>query len=109
ADLPAGHPAARGQFLRHQRGLDRIGVVQRGLWVLQGDQAALDAALFGPEKRLCASGNGLWHHSSRTPFRRAPMPSAETSITSPGTNHFGGSKRAPAPVGVPVTMMSPGT
>ena len=37
------------------------------------------------------------------------MPSASTSITSPGFSQIGGSKRAPAPVGVPVTMTSPGT
>ena len=31
-----------------------------------------------------------------------------TSTTSPSRRYFGGSKRAPAPLGVPVAMMSPG-
>ena len=46
--------------------------------------------------------------SSSMPFRKIPRPVADTSTTSPGFKYFGGSKRAPAPVGVPVTMMSPG-
>ena len=47
--------------------------------------------------------------SSATLLRKMPMPSASTSTTSPGFSQIGGSKRAPAPVGVPVTMTSPGT
>jgi mono/diheme cytochrome c family protein len=46
--------------------------------------------------------------SSITRFLSVPMPDTSTSITSPGTRYFGGSNRAPAPVGVPVAMMSPG-
>jgi hypothetical protein len=34
------------------------------------------------------------------------MPSAEAVISSPGLRHFGGSKRAPAQVGVPVDHIS---
>jgi len=37
------------------------------------------------------------------------MPSAEAVISSPGLRHFGGSKRAPAQVGVPRLIISPGT
>src|SRR5262249_39032848 len=47
--------------------------------------------------------------SSTTPLRKMPTPSASTSMTSPGFRYRGGSNRAPAPVGVPVTMTSPGT
>ncbi len=34
-------------------------------------------------------------------FFSVPIPSTSTSIRSPGLSHFGGSKRTPAPVGVP--------
>ena len=46
--------------------------------------------------------------SSTTVLRSVPMPEPSTSTTSPGLSQRGGSKRAPAPVGVPVTMRSPG-
>jgi hypothetical protein len=46
--------------------------------------------------------------SSITPLRSTPIFSASTSMTSPGFKYRGGSNRAPAPVGVPVTMTSPG-
>ena len=36
------------------------------------------------------------------------MPLTSTSTVSPGFSHTGGSMRAPAPDGVPVTMTSPG-
>ncbi len=48
------------------------------------------------------------HPSSATAFRSVPMPETSTSTTSPGLSHLGGSKRAPAPVGVPVEITSPG-
>ena len=50
----------------------------------------------------------LPHPSSATVLRSVPMPVTSTSTTSPGLSHFGGSKRAPAPVGVPVEITSPG-
>ena len=46
--------------------------------------------------------------SSATLLASMPMPAASTSTLSPGTSHFGGSKKAPAPVGVPVEITSPG-
>ena len=48
------------------------------------------------------------HLSSATVLRSVPMPVTSTSTTSPGFSHFGGSKRAPAPIGVPVEITSPG-
>ncbi len=56
----------------------------------------------------CVGGEG--HRASPiTGLRSVPMPSASTSTMSPGCSQTGGSRRAPAPVGVPVTMWSPGT
>ena len=49
------------------------------------------------------------HASSATVFDSTPMPDTSTSTTSPGTSHLGGSKRAPAPFGVPVRITSPGS
>ena len=53
-----------------------------------------------------ASAQGI---SSTTALERTPMPDTSTSTVSPGTSHFGGSKRAPAPLGVPVRITSPGS
>ena len=47
--------------------------------------------------------------SSATTLRKVPIAGQLTSTTSAGTSHFGGSKRPPAPGGVPVAMMSPGS
>ena len=44
-----------------------------------------------------------------TELRNTPKPSASTSTMSPGFSQTGGLSRAPAPVGVPVRIMSPGT
>jgi hypothetical protein len=41
-------------------------------------------------------------------LRNTPSRDDSTSTTSPGLSQRGGSKRAPAPVGVPVAIMSPG-
>jgi hypothetical protein len=46
--------------------------------------------------------------SSTTGLVSVPMPGTDTSTVSPGLSQRGGSNRAPAPTGVPVTMMSPG-
>ena len=46
-------------------------------------------------------------YSSSTGLRRVPISGTVTSTTSPGSSHTGGSKRAPAPVGVPVKITSP--
>lgn len=48
------------------------------------------------------------HPSSITVLRSVPMPVTSTSTTSPAFSHFGGSNRAPAPMGVPVEITSPG-
>ena len=50
----------------------------------------------------------LTHDSATTSLRRIPISGTSTSTASPGTSQRGGSKRAPAPVGVPVTIRSPG-
>ena len=44
-----------------------------------------------------------------TGLRRTPIPSIETSQTSPSFRKTGGLRAAPTPAGVPVTMTSPGT
>jgi len=54
------------------------------------------------------SARGPAHPSSATVFRSVPMPETSTSTTSPGLSHLGGSNRAPAPIGVPVEITSPG-
>lgn len=60
-------------------------------------------------ERMRATTHDEAHASSTTPFLSVPMPSPSTSMTSPGLSQTGGSRRAPAPVGVPVAMTSPGT
>lgn len=57
---------------------------------------------------VCRHGVPPPHPSSTTVLRSVPMPETSTSTTSPGFSHLGGSKRAPAPVGVPVEITSPG-
>ena len=47
--------------------------------------------------------------SSATSLRRTPTPSTSISTTSPAFSQIGGSKRTPAPTGVPVTITSPGS
>ena len=44
-----------------------------------------------------------------TGFSRTPTPSTSIRTASPATNHFGGSKLAPTPAGVPVETTSPGS
>ena len=85
----------------------RAGQAEHGVDAM-GDEPAYDRFAAGE------GGHLLFHFvvvqaSSTTPLRKEPMPSAATSMTSPGFRYRGGSNRAPAPVGVPVTMMSPGT
>ncbi len=77
--------------------------------------AVRDARALGPlEARgrfldLCG-GKGRAHgRSASTGLRRIPTPETSTSTTSPGPRKRGGSKRMPAPTGVPVEMMSPGS
>jgi hypothetical protein len=95
-----------------ERRLHRIGVVHLHLRMAQSQQPDLAAVFVGKEQvlgGLLDFGFAECHASSATPFRSVPIPSASTSTTSPGFRKTGGSCRAPAPVGVPVTMMSPGT
>src|SRR5690606_40810668 len=47
------------------------------------------------------AGRGQASFSSVTSLRRVPISGTCTSTTSPARRHLGGSKRAPAPVGVP--------
>src|SRR5207302_8819001 len=51
---------------------------------------------------------GRDHRSSATLLRSTPISGTSTSTTSPRLSQRGGVKRAPAPVGVPVAIMSPG-
>src|SRR5699024_3691202 len=99
------------QFALHQGGLDGIGIIQRHVGMAGRQQTDLPAFLLG-RQQMCGGGielcRGERHVSSSTVLASVPMPAAATSTRSPGLSQTGGSKRAPAPVGVPVTMMSPG-
>lgn len=48
-----------------------------------------------------------YRRSSATRFLSVPIFGTLISTTSPDRKYFGGSNRAPAPVGVPVAMTSP--
>ena len=101
-----------GQLAIDKGALDGIGVVHRGMGVFGGQKTTLNAALFGQKQALACRCNLFGRHgktSSATVLRRVPIPSALTSTTSPGVSQIGGSNRAPAPVGVPHRMVSPGT
>src|SRR5215213_5299656 len=62
----------------------------------------LDARFRGHERRDKA------YASSTTRLLSVPISGTATSTTSPAFSQRGGSNRAPAPTGVPVTTMSPG-
>ena len=109
ADLPADRARPCGDLLRHHLRLHGIGLIQRDRRVGHRQQPDLPPRPFRLHQRRGGGRDLVFGHSSATPFTSAPMPSARTSTTSPGFSHTGGSCRAPAPVGVPVTMMSPGT
>ena len=111
ADLPADDPRARPDLARHERRLHGVRVVEIHVRVREAQESRLHARAFGLEQRVGGRADLLraQHGSSATPLTSAPIPSARTSISSPGTSQRGGSSRAPAPVGVPVTITSPGT
>ncbi len=112
ADLPADYRAAGFQLAADKRRLHRIGVGHFHVRMADGQQPDLPAGRVGLEQILGRPLDFVFrkrHVSSATPFFSTPMPSASISTSSPGLRKIGGSKRAPAPVGVPVTMMSPGT
>src|SRR6185503_20425330 len=60
------------------------------------------------EERHAGARSQLAGVSSTTTLRSVPISGTWTSTVSPLRKYFGGSKRAPAPVGVPVAMRSPG-
>src|SRR5690606_22197399 len=112
---PADNPVAGGALLVDPSGLDGIGVIHVHARMAHAEQADLAAHALGLVQSLGGVGDLGGRHghavvtSSMTPLRSVPMPSASTSTTSPGLSQTGGSSRAPAPVGVPVMMVSPGT
>src|SRR5262245_12317139 len=59
-------------------------------------------------QRTVEWAHAVAHTPSATRLRSVPISGTAISTTSPGTSQRGGSKRAPAPVGVPVTIRSPG-
>src|SRR5437660_1755647 len=108
----AFHHTAFRKLDRRPGALDRIAIVERHLGMLEREHAnerLLLLRLLQPPRQLCDRRLVEHHNSSSTiVLRRMPRLGDSTSTTSPGTSHFGGSKRAPAPVGVPVAMRSPG-
>jgi hypothetical protein len=112
ADLVTDDAPSRLHLARNPGRLDRVGLDHAHLRVGEREEPDLGT------DTLClvkGSGGGLdllrghVSSSSATTLRNRPIPSASTSTTSPGFSQIGGSKRAPAPVGVPVTITSPGT
>ena len=109
ADLPADRPRARPRLAVGEIGLHGIGVGHVHVRMRQRQQADLAAAALCLEQGGACGGDLVGGHSSATPLTSVPIPSTVTCTSSPGARYCGGSSRAPAPVGVPVTMMSPGT
>ena len=111
-DLPADARSALRQLQGDKVRLHRIGLVQGHAGMGEREKADLPARRLGGQKGACSGSDLLGGHSpapsSPTVLRSVGRPSAMTSITSPGVSQTGGSNLAPAPVGVPVTMMSPG-
>ena len=65
-------------------------------------------AALAPKVSLSSALLPVSQVSSTTRLLSVPISGTEMSTTSPALSQRGGSKRAPAPTGVPVTMMSPG-
>src|SRR5262245_50316789 len=75
---------------------------------VNGVSAAAGRPLFAPDVPLNSALLGLSQASSTTRLLSVPISGTEMSTTSPALSQRGGSNRAPAPTGVPATMMSPG-
>lgn len=109
-NLPTDDPAPGPQLVGDLSRLNGVGLIQRDARMANRKQADLLQRAFRIQQVGSRGFDILGGHaSSSTPFFRMPMPSASTSMTSPGFSQIGGSKRAPAPVGVPQTITSPGT
>ena len=115
ADLVPLDDAAVALLQGHPRVLDGIGVVDRHARVLERELAAGDARalrLVEPERgglELLGLHAHAFTSSRCTTFFRTPTPDTSISTASPACRNFGGSKRMPAPIGVPVAITSPGS
>ena len=92
-----------------ERVAERTSVREAGRGSTENQRSALSRPpSAGTLSRKRERGRKECQLSSAIPFRNVPIPGTAISTTSPGSSQRGGSKRAPAPTGVPVTMMSPG-
>ena len=104
--------AAAGELQFRPGALNGVGVLDRQIRIFARECCNQRLAAFGVIQALRQPFDGLLiehgYCSSATVLRRMPILADSTSTTSPGLSQRGGVNRAPAPVGVPVAIMSPG-
>ena len=112
ADLVALDDAAAAELQLGPGALDRVGVLDGEAGIVPGEHRDQRLGAFGfieaRARRSIVAVSSMIYCSAATTLRSTPIRLDSTSTTSPTFSQRGGSKRAPAPVGVPVTIMSPG-